>query len=97
MADFTGSKEDFANQMVATARAFLAVIEDFDALNQAFSVHGFQSGGANEYQDADFNTSNKQLTAAIVFDVMFAVGTVLGEVDAGQRNAFRECISGGLP
>lgn len=97
MADFSGSKQDFANQMIAAARSFLSIVEDFDALNQSFSVHGFEDGGANEYQDADFSVNNKHLTASIVFDVMFAIGTILGEVDTGQRNALRECIPGGLP
>jgi hypothetical protein len=97
MADFTGSKENFASQMISASRTLLTVIEDMDALNAAFSVHGFNDGGANEYQDADFNVNNKHLTAAIVFDVMFSIGTILGEVDTGQRNALRECIPGGLP
>lgn len=97
MADFSGSKQDFANQMIAAARSFLSVVEDFDALNAAFSVHGFQSGGANEYVDGDFAVNNQHLTAAIVFDVMFSIGTILGEVNTGQRNALRECIPGGLP
>ena len=97
MADFSGSKQDFANQMIAASRAALQLLEDLEALNAAFSVHGFESGGANQFVDGDFAVNNKHLTATIVFDVMFAVGTIVGEVDAGQRNALRECIPGGLP
>lgn len=97
MADFSGSKQDFANQMIASARSMLSVLEDFDALNQAFSVHGFQAGGANQFVDTDFSVNNKNLTAGIVNDVMFSIGTILGEVNTGQRNSLRECISGGLP
>ena len=95
--DVTASKEQFASQMIATARAALALIEDMESLNATFSVHGFESGGANEFVDGDFNINNKHLTAGIVFDVLFSMGTILGEIDGGQRNALRECVPGGLP
>lgn len=97
MADFSGSKQDFANQMIAASRSLLQLADDLDNLNAAFSVHGFDSGGANPYVDGDFSVNNKHLTAAIVFDVMFAIGTVDGSLTTGLRNALRECIPGGLP
>lgn len=97
MADFSGSKQAFANQLIAASRAFLNAIEDFDALNAAFSVHGFQSGGANQFVNTDFTVNNEFLTAAFVFDAMFAIGNILSEVNTGQRNSLREVIPGGIP
>ena len=95
--DQTLSKEQFANQMIATARQLLNLADGLDNLNAAFNVHGFNSGGANEYVDADFSQTNKHLTAAIVEDVMFAIGTIVGDLNTGIRNSLREGIPGGIP
>ena len=95
--NLTASKEQFANQTIKVARAMLSVLEDMESLNSTFSVHGFQSGGANEYVDGDFNLANTHLTANIMFDAIFAMGTILSEIDGGQRNALEATISGGLP
>ena len=95
--DVTVSKEQFANQMIAAARELLNLANDLDNLNAAFNVHGFNGGGANQYVDSDFNQNNKHLTAAIVADVMFAVGTIVGDLDTGIRNSLREAIPGAIP
>ena len=97
MANFAASKQDFANQMIATARALLNLADDLDNLNAAFSVHGFNSGGPNQFIDGDFTTNNTSLTAAIVNDVMFAIGTLDGNFTTGIRNSLRECIPGAIP
>lgn len=97
MADYTQSKQTFADQMQAVAKSLLTLAEQVDDLNACYSVHGFNSGGANAYTDADFSTANTHLTAAIVGDVMFALGTVDGALTTGIRNSLRECIAGGLP
>ena len=97
MPNFAQSKETFANQMIALCRQALQLADDLDALNAAFSVHGFQSGGANEFVDGDFATTNQHLTAAIVADAMFAIGTVDSALTTGIRNSLREAVPGGLP
>lgn len=97
MPDVTQSKKDFCDQMIDISRRALNLIEDMDAINAAFSVHGFQQGGPNQFTDADFKVFNAHLTASIVFDVLFSIGTITAEINTGQRNALRECIPGGLP
>jgi len=97
MADFTASKETFASQMIAAARTLLQLSDDLDALNAAYSVHGFNSGGAHQFIDEDFAVNNKHLTAAIVADAMFAIGTIDGDLTTGIRNSLRECIPGAIP
>lgn len=97
MADYSQSKQTFADQMQAVAKSLLLLAEQIDDLNASFSVHGFNSGGPHEYVDGDFTTANQHLTAAIVDDVMFALGTVDGALTTGIRNSLRECIAGGLP
>ena len=97
MANFAGSKQDFANQMIAAARALLNLADDLDNLNASFSVHGFNSGGANAFTDGDFAVNNQHLTAAFVNDAMFAIGTIDGALTTGIRNSLREVIPGGIP
>ena len=97
MADVTISKETFANQMIALAREILNRLDDMDNLNDAAGVHGFLSGGPNAFTDGDFASNNTHLTASIVFDTMFAIGTLDAAATAGIRNSLRECIPGGIP
>ena len=97
MPDFKESKEAFASQMIAAARTLLQLADDLDALNAAFGVHGFQPGGANQFVDGDFAVNNKHLTASIVADTMFAIGTIDGNLTTGIRNSLRECIPGAIP
>lgn len=97
MADYTASKALFAQQMVALAQQILRDAAAMDNLNACYSVHGFNNGGVNQFVDADFTTASgdSQLTAQIVQDVMFAVGTIVGTLTPGVRNSLRECIPGG--
>lgn len=97
MADFSGSKQDFANQMIAASRTMLNLADDLDNLNAAFNVHGFNSGGPNEYVDGDFAVNNEHLTATFVNDAMFAIGTIVSDLSTGVRNSLREVIPGGIP
>lgn len=97
MPNYARSKQTFADQMQQLASTLLSLAEQIDDLNACYSVHGFNTGGANAYVDADFDVTNTHLTAAIVADVMFALGTVDGAVTAGIRNSLRECLAGGLP
>ncbi len=97
MADFSGSKAEFSDQMIALERALLTAIEDMEAMTAALSAHGFDSGGANAFVDGDFAVNNKHLTAAIVNDVMFAFANIAPAISAGQRDALRKGIPGGLP
>lgn len=99
MPDVSQSKKLFCEQMIDISKRALNIIEDMDAINAAFSVHGFQQGGPNQFTDADFKPfiNLSHLTAAIVFDVLFSIGTIVGEINTGQRNSLRECIPGGLP
>lgn len=91
------SKKLFCDQMIDISKKLLALIGDMDNLNAAFSVHGFQDKGAQQFVDSDFNVFNTHLTAVIVFDVLFSIGTITNEINTGQRNALRECVPGGLP
>ena len=97
MANVTASKDTFAAQMIALARQVLILADQMDNLNSAFSVHGFNDGGAHEFQDGDFSVNNTHLTKAIVDDTMFAIGTIDAALTTGVRNSLRECIPGGLP
>lgn len=98
MANVADSKQVFAQQMIAMARQLLLLAEQMDDINACFSVHGFNSGGSNAFQDSDFGTgSNQHLTAAIVDDTMFAIGIIVGAISNGVRNSLRECLPGGLP
>lgn len=95
--DLTAAKQQFANDMVALARETLQLVQKLDYLNAAFSVHGFQAGGKNAFTDGDFGTQNTQLSASIVNDVMFALGTLDADATTGIRNSLLECIPGGQP
>jgi hypothetical protein len=97
MADFSASKQDFCNQMIALERTVLTAIEDMEALTAALAAHGFNSGGPNQFVDGDFSVNNKHLTAAIVNDVMFAFANIAPSISTGQRDALRKGIPGGLP
>jgi len=97
MANITASKDTFASQMVALARQVLNLASQIDNMNAAFSVHGFNDGGANTFQDADFSANNTHLTKQIVDDVMFAIGTIDAALTTGVRNSLREAVPGGIP
>jgi hypothetical protein len=97
MANYATSKQTFANQMQDLVGQLLRLADQMDDLNAAYSVHGFNSGGANEFVDGDFDVQNTHLTATIVADVMFAIGTIDGDMSTGIRNSLRECLVGGLP
>lgn len=101
MADLTVSKQTFADQMQAIAKSVLLLAAQLDNLNGSFNVHGFNSGGANQFVDGDFTTSNQHLSAQVVNDVMFAIAVLLdpntGQLRESVLNSLRECIVGGLP
>lgn len=94
MADMTDSKLMFANQMQQVVAPLLKIAQQLDKLNASFSVHGFQTGGANAFADGDFTINNQHLTAQIVNDVMFAIGTIVTDLSTGVRNSLRECLPG---
>lgn len=95
--NLTTAKAQFAADMVALARQTLLLVQHLDYLNQSYNVHGFQSGGANAFVDSDFTTNNTQLSASIVGDVMFALGTLSTDATTGIRNSLLECVPGGQP
>lgn len=95
--DLTLSKKQFADDMQQVSRLFLQVKEKLHAMDEAYSVHGFNSG-PNAFVDADFNETNKHLSASIVQDAMFAIGTIDAAIEsAGIEPALRNCLPGGLP
>lgn len=95
--DQSASKEVFVQQLIAASRLFLQTMQQFSDLNDAAGVHGFNQGGANQFVDSDFQVNNTHLSAQNVFDALFAIGNILGEVTSGQENALREVIPGGIP
>lgn len=95
--DLTAAKQQFSADMVALARETLQLMQKLDYLNASYNVHGFQSGGKNQFVDGDFTTNNQQLSAQIVSDVMFALGTLATDATSGVRNSLLECIPGGQP
>lgn len=97
MADQTQSKTLFLDQMIATARQLLLLFDQVDALNAAFSVHGFSTGMKDAFQDADLSAAHAHLTPNVIADTMFAIGTLDASATTGLRNSLRECIPGGLP
>lgn len=94
--DLTATKQQFAEDMVALAKETLLLAQKLDYLKQSYSAHKFDAG-ATAFQDSDFQTSNQQLTAKIVQDVMFALNNISNDIDLGTRNSLLECIPGGLP
>lgn len=97
MADYTAKKEQFASQMITTADTALTLAEDLEALDAAYSVNAFNTGAANAYVDADFDASNRHLTATAVADIMYAIGILKGAFTAGIKDALRKALMGGLP
>lgn len=96
MADYTQSKQNFAGQMQAVATQVLRLAAQITELNAAYSVHGFQPSGANAFTNQDFTTTNPHLSAAIVADTMFAIGTLDQALTTGVLNSLRECLPGGI-
>ena len=96
MADFTEKKLQFITEMIQLADRLLLAQEDCEAMDVAYSTNGFNPGGANAFGDADFNVQNKHLTAAIVADIMFAIGTANTALTNVRVNLIK-ALSGGLP
>lgn len=97
MPNFVNKRQEFAGEMIALSSALLTALDDCDNLDAAYSVNGFNSGGANEFEDEDFGGVNTHLSASIVADVMFALGTLRAAATEGLRDALRKALPGGLP
>jgi len=97
MANYSQKKQEFAAQMIATADQALLLKQRVEALDAAYNVNAFNAGAANAFVDADFNESNRHLTAAAVADVMFALGTINTAMETGLLNSLRKALTGGLP
>jgi hypothetical protein len=97
MANFTEKKLQFITDMIGLADRLLLSAEDCEAMDHAYSVNGFNPGGANAFGDADFNIQNKHLTAQSVADIMFAIGTVNNALTPGIKDSLRKALLGGLP
>jgi hypothetical protein len=95
--DLTASKETFASEMIDLAREVLSLAQKLDYLDQAYGIHHFAPGDTNGFVDADFSATHTQLTAAIVADTMFALGTVANAISGGVRGSLLECLPGGQP
>ena len=96
MADFTAKKLQFATEMIQLADRLLLAQEDCEAMDVAYSTNGFNPGGAHAFSDSDFNVQNRHLTAAIVQDVMFAIGTANTAIVNLRVNLIK-ALPGGLP
>lgn len=96
--DLTEAKAQFARDMIYVSRLTLQLADKLHSLSLAFSGDGFNSGGTNEFVDADFDgTSNAHLSVAAVEDAMFVIGTADTLIGQAQRQALLRVIPGGQP
>ena len=67
--------------------------EECDEMNSTYFARGFNPAGANPCKPGDFEQSNRQLSAAVVADVITVIQAVIAALPASARDSLRKAAS----